>query len=295
FVVPPTGAVRCIPLPRAGEALDRDGTSLRLTFEAAARLPASRRADFLERTQADCLESLHRLREALWEPLALEGTDVVVVPYDDLHSLPLEAAAPDLVVTRIPHPALLRPATTRRAKRALLLRGASPGTAPELAAVRRILRRHDFDVHSGRSRRVLAETADRLGVLHVAAHGTFHREGWLLSGLQLEDGWLGFEQLDRRRIEGALVHFTSCESGRTNALPGSDLEGWMTAGLAAGAREMILTLWKIDDESALEFTTEFYERWATGESAAVARAVAGRVLAAKGRHPFRWAPFLAVG
>jgi hypothetical protein len=95
----------------------------------------------------------------------------------------------------------------------------------------------------------------------VAAHGAYHREQALLSGIQLADGWVGFEQLDRRVVEGALLYFGSCESGSTREGPGAELDGWMAAGLGAGARELVLTLWKLDDEAAEAFAAEFYPLW----------------------------------
>jgi len=91
------------------------------------------------------------------------------------------------------------------------------------------------------------------------------------------------------------VQFTSCESGQTRALPGSDIDGWITAGLAAGAREMVLTLWKIDDEAGIAFADHFYRAWTAGSSAAEAAARARTAMRRHDPHPYRWAPFVAVG
>ena len=146
----------------------------------------------------------------------------------------------------------------------------------------------------GCSRGDLENLPEKIGLLHVAAHGSFHREGWLLSGLCLSDGWIGFEHLPRGRIRGALLSFTSCESGRSNLFPGSDLDGWMTAGFAAGARDLALTLWKVDDASAQAFAGAFFRNWTQGASTAAASAAARREIRARWKHPYHWAPFFSV-
>jgi CHAT domain-containing protein len=91
-----------------------------------------------------------------------------------------------------------------------------------------------------------------------------------------------------------LICFTSCESGLAGTYPGSDLEGWITAGLAAGARELALTLWKVDDTAAQAFPAGFYPDWIAGAGAAAAAAAARRRIRRVHPHPFHWAGFLSV-
>jgi CHAT domain-containing protein len=165
----------------------------------------------------------------------------------------------------------------------------------ELRSVGRVLRDRSFDVRVGNERSALDETTGPLGALHIAAHGVFHPLGWLLSGMQLADGWFGFERLRREHLEGALVHFTSCESGRVGRMPGSDIEGWTTAALAAGAREVVLAGWRIDGEAAGLFATRFYESWGEGETAAVAARRGRDALRTELPHPYYWAAFFVVG
>jgi CHAT domain-containing protein len=147
----------------------------------------------------------------------------------------------------------------------------------------------------GSRRSTLIRERGPLGILHVAAHGAFHFEGWLRSGIQFRDGWLGFERLRPAQLRGALVQFMSCESGQSRHLPGSDLEGWTAAALGAGARELVLTLWKVDGEWAGSFSRAFYRQWNEGRTAAEACQAARAELLAGNSHPFLWAPFVAVG
>src|SRR5690606_5127036 len=139
------------------------------------------------------------------------------------------------------------------------------------------------------------ERGRRVDALHVAAHGAFHPLGWLLSGLQLRDGWFGLEQLRFEQLEGALVQFTSCESGRAGRLPGTDLEGWSSAALGAGARELVLAAWRIEGAAARRFAALFYARWVFGEDVATAVHHARSALRARLPHPYHWAAHIVIG
>lgn len=289
--------VRRIELPAVAAALDDSWFALRLVFETASRVPRTRRLEFLARTLEESSAHLACLRAALWDPIPWTHREVVVVPSGELHAVPLEALAPDAswAVSRLPHPALLRRPRRRRQTGALLLSGPEAEMQREARAVGAVLRPYGFTAMEGDRRSSLDAESGPLGVLHVAAHGVFHPIGWLLSGIQLSDGWFGFEQLRRERLDGALVYLASCESGRVGRLPGSDIEGWTTAALAAGASEVVLAGWRIDGEAANAFATRFYERWGAGASASVAAAEARADLRAAFPHPYDWCAFFSVG
>lgn len=293
FVLGPGRARRTVALPDLDRALRSAWRPLRMTFETAAHAPEDRRAEFLERTLAASTRELDAMRTAVWEPLELDAERVILVPHGELHELPLEALG-DGIVSRLPHPALLRaPGPRRRPERALLLHGPGDATRREVRHAADVLRTAGLDARDGSTAAHL-DTDDRWDVLHVAAHGAFHREAWLLSGLQLTDGWVGLERLGTRKIDGGLLYLASCESGLTRAV-GADLEGWMTAGLGAGARELLLTLWKVDDRSSVAFSDAFYRRWTDRPDAAAAATEARYELRQRMPHPYHWAPFTCVG
>jgi CHAT domain-containing protein len=254
------------------------------------------------------LEALRTLRRALWDPLAIHDGAVVVVPAAELHGIPIEslptvedldggppANGPVPVVSRLPHPALLTRSARPRSGSALLLHDGRPGTAAEVERVRAMLRRHGVPTRVGSRVSDLRRLPATPRLIHVAAHGSYSRDEWILSGIRLSDGWLGLEELHGRRPRDAAVVLGSCESGLENGLPGAALDGWLTAGLGSGAREMVLSLWKIDDASALAFAEEFYPRWCAGGSAAAAAAQARSAVRGRLPHPFSWAAWLAAG
>lgn len=298
----PGGRARAHPLPGLEGALRHDWMGLRMLLEAASSAPTAQRDEFLARTTGEAERAFDALRAAFWEPLGLSGHagEVVLVPSGPLHSLPLEAivesgpvAAPAL--RRLPHPALLRPRPRARSREALLLHGPGEATVQETRGVAALLGAAGYSPRRSDRGAALAGRHEPLGLLHIAAHGVFHRASWLLSGFRLRDGWLGLEHLAPERLRGALVYLGSCESGLAREMPGAELQGWLAAGLAAGAREMVLSLWKLDDTAALAFARSFYPDWAAGRAGAAAAAAARAHAREQHPHPFTWAPFVAVG
>ncbi|MCA9727221.1 MAG: CHAT domain-containing protein [Candidatus Eisenbacteria bacterium] len=297
FVVRPDGTTELRSLPDLPTAIQECWVPLRLVFESVAHAPATERKALLDETASRCQRWMETLAGATFDPLGLQtDAPVLLIPTSDLHALPLEALldARGIIATRLPHPALLamRPRPRDR-KRALLLHDGRKATREETDRAARLLSRSGWQCRVGSTVSELAGDG-AIDLLHVAAHGIFHRETWLLSGIRLSDGWAGFEHLSPRRLRGALLHFTSCESGRTALFPGSDLDGWMTAGLAAGAAELNLTLWKVDDTSARAFSEAFYRRWTATRNSGLSAFQARRRLRSRWPHPYRWAPYFTV-
>ena len=158
-----------------------------------------------------------------------------------------------------------------------------------------ILRGAGFETREMTRRSELVRNRGRAALLHVAAHGVHHSQEWMLNGLRLEDGWMGFEHLRRSQLEGATLYFSSCESGLVSGSPHAEWHGWMVAGLRAAAREMVLSLWKVDDQSARAFARAFYSRWTDGRPVAHAIHEAQAELRTRHPHPFHWAPFMGLG
>jgi len=141
----------------------------------------------------------------------------------------------------------------------------------------------------------LASHPEGVGALHLAAHGVFHRRDHHLSSIHLGDGPMGFDHLRSRSLRGALIVFSSCESGLAARRAGRDLDGWITSGFAQGVREMVLTLWKIDDSASRGFAASFYDHWLEGRSAGESAVHAAREARRRGEHPYRWAAHFAAG
>ncbi len=296
FVVEPGRAPRWVPLDRASDVLQGPWSSLQILFEAIAAAPRERRALLMTRTLDKATRALITVREALWDPLELPRGRVRVVPTGEVCRIPFEALP--LVGEDTPRHCVSRgPLSTstgrRRASSAVLLGGTTAASARELKNVQGHLGDMGLQVEASDERALLLESNDELAVLHLSAHGSSNQRHWFLTGLRLRDGWLGLEHLERKHLRGSLIFFGTCDSAATPAA-GAEVDSWMTAGMVAGAREMVLSLWKLDDAPASFFTDRFYAQWATDRVAASAITVAMRETRKKFPHPFAWAPFIVV-
>ena len=69
----------------------------------------------------------------------------------------------------------------------------------------------------------------------------------------------------------------------------------LTRGLLyAGARALVASLWKVDDEATLELMTEFYRRLVAVDAVDALRA-AQLAVHREHDHPFYWAAFQLTG
>jgi len=156
----------------------------------------------------------------------------------------------------------------------------------------------------------LKSVAGDFRMLHFATHGVFNQQNPLLSGLELEpdahnDGLLEVHEILGLSLQAELVTLSACQTGLGSGwfadIPaGDDFVGMTRAFLSAGSRNVLATLWEVDDRSTVDLMEGFYRR--IGESGAPfnqAEALAGaqRQLhrSQEFHHPFYWAPFVLVG
>ena len=293
--------VRRVDLELDDHALGTAWKPLQLLLEAASGMPTERRRRFLERTRDEATSRLHELGRRLWSSLDALPDRVHVVLPPELHEVPVEAAAEvyferdDLVVSRWPHPALIRTDRPRRRGTAVLLHDGTPGRRDEADVIRRELEGGGTPVIEGTTRGRLDDAAS-IGLFHVAAHGAVSRGHWIGTGILLEDGWFGLEQIaGDRRYRDATLFFASCASGHQSLRPQGSFDGWVSASLGSGAREIVMALWKIDDHESQRFTHDFYRLWSDGIDAATASSRVRRDARARGDHPYGWASFSVVG
>jgi CHAT domain-containing protein len=133
------------------------------------------------------------------------------------------------------------------------------------------------------------------GVFHLAAHGMFRPEAPLLSSIKLADRWLAVQDIYDLELKAALVTLSACETGLGHDAGGDDLVGLVRGFLYAGARALMVSLWRVDDESMTKLITNFYARWLAGSPKAQALRQAQLNLMQAYEHPYFWAPLILVG
>ena len=139
----------------------------------------------------------------------------------------------------------------------------SPAMRVEAEAILDCLRRdHEVVALLGPDgqREAFLGTVSRASVVHVACHGRFDADRPHLSGLRLADGWLPAWSLRQQGLRANLITLGACDSGLTSTTRGGEMHGLAREFLAAGARNVLGTLWPVADEPIRGLLTGFYEQ-----------------------------------
>jgi CHAT domain-containing protein len=92
-----------------------------------------------------------------------------------------------------------------------------------------------------------------------------------------------------------LVTLSACDTGLGDAFAGEGVAGLNQAFLAAGARRVMLSLWKVPDRETSLLMQDFYTRYANGDDPAEALRAAKLELEHQGLPPRDWAAFVLNG
>lgn len=138
-------------------------------------------------------------------------------------------------------------------------------------------------------------------VVHFAGHGDFHAPSAMDSGLRLAGG----ETLTAREIFGLdnlraqLVTLSGCETGINERRPGDELIGLTRAFLNSGTPTVLVSLWRVPDESTASLMVDFYGSLLGGVACskveALRRAIRNLKACAGWETFYHWAPFVLVG
>jgi CHAT domain-containing protein len=132
-------------------------------------------------------------------------------------------------------------------------------------------------------------------LLHLATHGFFRSDAPVFSALHLADGWLTAGDLEEWYLPHVgLVTLSACETGKSLNW-GSDLLGLARGFFRAGARQLVVSLWAVEDVSTSELMAHFYGALRAGEKATVALQKAQLAVLDEYQHPFYWAGFVVMG
>jgi hypothetical protein len=122
---------------------------------------------------------------------------------------------------------------------------------------------------------------------------------WLKAGKlpeEAQDGMLTAEDvsgLDLLATE--LVVLSACETGLGQVHVGEGVFGLRRAFVLAGAKTLVMSLWKVPDEPTRELMEEFYRRILAGEGRAEALRQAQLAMKAKYPDPYYWGAFICQG
>jgi CHAT domain-containing protein len=155
----------------------------------------------------------------------------------------------------------------------------SPGTGPllRLPWTRREAQAIAAAVPTGRSllaldfrasrKTALSPELSRYRIVHFATHGLIDSQIPALSGLMLSrvgergapvEGFLGLGEIYNLRLGADLVVLSGCETALGKEVRGEGLVGLTQGFLYAGARQVVASLWRVEDRATAELMSRFY-------------------------------------
>jgi CHAT domain-containing protein len=155
-----------------------------------------------------------------------------------------------------------------------------------------------------RLRAVLASSVD-YSVLHIGSHFSLRPGNTLRSFLVLGDGTrMSLESIRQLSFSGIdLVTLSACQTGLSGATrdDGREIEGFSTIVQQRGARQVVASLWEVEDRSTAALMRGLYQSLATnGDDGAAAlrqAQLAVRSTTVGGQRPYEqpffWAGFVA--
>lgn len=182
----------------------------------------------------------------------------------------------------------------------------------EAKEIQRIYPRAKIFQDSTATKTVLQQEIFSNDITHIASHGFADSIFAAFSGLalslendSLDDGLLmGYEIMDWR-LNSDLITLSACETGRGRLAPGEGILGLPRLLLAAGARSVLVSHWRVNDKFTSELMPAFYkahlvDKLSKGEALNRAKKEMIESKPENGssiyhQHPFFWAPFSLYG
>jgi CHAT domain-containing protein len=187
-----------------------------------------------------------------------------------------------------------------------------PFTRDEAAAVAAQLAHSRVVVGNAATEPLLRDALLNSAIVHVASHGALNVENPMFSSLRLatppsadqradDNGRLETYEVLSLDIRSRLVFLSGCETAlgpawSTTYSHGDDYATLAQAFLFSGARNVVATLWPINDRGAADFARAFYEALASS-APSVALAVAQRAFINNPSYaaPYYWAAYTLSG
>ena len=211
---------------------------------------------------------------------------------------------------------------------------ALPGTEVEVRELKNLLRTKGWTTDSYTETNASEDQIKRLKnpkVFHIATHGFFTpeeqitesqrlvqsenavaqnsllRTGLLLTGAgdllqkssfnyNAESGILtAYEAMNLNLDQTELVVLSACETGLGELAVGEGVYGLQRAFLVAGARVLIMSLFKVDDTATQQLMTKFYRKWLETGQMRESFINAKKELRNQYQDPIFWGSFIMIG
>lgn len=145
-------------------------------------------------------------------------------------------------------------------------------------------------------------------IIHLATHGLLNKGHPELSGILLSlfdeqrrprEGFLQMHELYKLRLPVEMVVLSACETGVGKMVKGEGLAAMSRGFMYAGAKQVMASLWEVNDSSTAELMTHFYRNLLAGERQRPAAALRAAQITMWQKDsessPYFWAAFIIQG
>jgi CHAT domain-containing protein len=155
---------------------------------------------------------------------------------------------------------------------------------------------------------VKSDIMKKFRYIHFATHGFVNTDNPELSGILLaqdanskEDGVLFSGEIYNLNLNADMIVLSACETGLGKIRKGEGIIGLSRALLYAGTKNIVVSLWKVSDESTSELMIDFYDNilnqnYTNGiYTTSLRYSKLNMINNTKYAHPFYWSPFILIG
>lgn len=210
---------------------------------------------------------------------------------------------------------------------------ALPGTKKEVEELETLLEENGWVINDYLNQQASEEEVKVINspkVFHIATHGFFTEEedkkeldlgvekpseanspllrtGLMMKGAgdllvkteynyNIEPGILtAYEAMNLNLDKTDLVVLSACETGRGEIQAGEGVFGLQRSFLVAGARTLIMSLFKVDDEATQKLMVAFYKKWITTGNKRESFIQAKKEIRNEYKDPIYWGAFVMIG
>jgi len=191
-----------------------------------------------------------------------------------------------------------------------------PGTEAEINEIKSLIDKSDTE-SIVLLKDLALEDAVKAGLnnelVHIATHGFFMEDeqspsddpmlssGLLLAGVSnenagSEDGILtAYEIMNLGLNNVQMVVLSACETGLGEIASGEGIYGLQRAFFVGGAKAVVMSLWKVDDEATKDLMSSFYKEYLKKGNKREAFLAAQRKIKKKYKDPIYWGAFVMLG
>ena len=204
-----------------------------------------------------------------------------------------------------------------------------PGTGQEINAIQELLNSSGYSTTKQAedgATEISFSQAKKEGIVHIATHGFFVadpkldntsvfsiplynvnenvllRSGVLFAGAgnrsslttgAIDNGVLTSYEVMNLDFENTdVVVLSACETGLGDVMSGEGVFGLQRAFMIAGAKAVIMSLWKVDDEATKQLMVNFYKNWLSSGEMEESFAKAQKSVRDEFKHPYYWGSFI---